>query len=240
MANSKAATARAPRKKPRETREKREKREARPPGAQTGETDVRARVLSSAMRVFAEKGFAAPSVEDLLRAAGISRRTFYLNYKGKEDVALELYRFGTMMLLDACERAAGEGKDTLEQLSRCVDAHLSTVGTFGRLVYVLGGEAHRPESPLYARRMQVHARIAALYEEIIVKQRGVRVDPFLTRTMVLALEAVPRMLFEDGDEGRAVTDAGVQRARRVMMRVLTAVLEGEGPNIAPIPTVDKS
>ena len=43
-------------------------------------------ILKGAAGVFAKRGVRAASVEDILKAAGISRRTFYRFYKNKEDV----------------------------------------------------------------------------------------------------------------------------------------------------------
>ena len=44
----------------------------------------------SARKVFAEKGYHATSVEDIIGHAGISRGTFYKYYKSKREVFGEL------------------------------------------------------------------------------------------------------------------------------------------------------
>src|SRR5690606_39152669 len=123
---------------------------------QLGELGARTRVLQGAANVFAEVGVRSASVEDILKAAGISRRTFYKLYDSKESVMMALYRMGTDNLLGACTIAVGEGKTPLERIEGCIDAHLRSAREFGRLVFVLGGEAHRHESLLHARRMEVH------------------------------------------------------------------------------------
>jgi hypothetical protein len=64
---------------------------------------------------------------------------------------------------------------------------------------------------------------------------GGRVDPLLLRGLVLGLEAVTRIVLTEGDEGRRVDDASIERARRVMARVASATLTGEGPRVAPMP-----
>jgi AcrR family transcriptional regulator len=50
----------------------------------------RAQILESALRVFAEKGYHAASVTDLVDAAGVARGTFYLYFDSKEAIFLEL------------------------------------------------------------------------------------------------------------------------------------------------------
>lgn len=212
--------------------ERRSKKRVRPgaSGVQLGEATVRAMVLQGAAEVFAERGVRMAAVEDLLKASGVSRRTFYRFYASKEDVMVVLYELGTEALLDACRRAVAEETDPLRRIARCIDAHLENARGLGRLVFVLGGEAQRQESALHARRMHVHDELVAL---LAGAHDGV--DPLVFRALVLALEGVTRITLEEGDEGRAVTDAGIARTRRVMMRLATSTLAGEGPGVAPMP-----
>ena len=48
--------------------------------------DPRLAVAGEALRLFAEKGYEATTVDDIAEAAGISRRTFFRQYRSKEDV----------------------------------------------------------------------------------------------------------------------------------------------------------
>lgn len=50
----------------------------------------RRQILHSARRVFSEKGYHAASVEDIIKAAGVSRGTFYKHFKSKREVFGEL------------------------------------------------------------------------------------------------------------------------------------------------------
>jgi AcrR family transcriptional regulator len=215
---------------------------ARAPGAtgvQLGEESVRALILQGAANVFAKRGVRAASVEDILKASGISRRTFYRFHQNKEEVLVALYRMGTDELLAACRAAVGQEADPLRQLQGCVDAHLRNASEFGRLMFVLGGEAQRHESPLHARRMHVHAELVSLLAASGAGQRGSakRVDPMLYRALLLSLEGVTRFVLEEGNEGRAVTEASIERARRVMMRIASAAIAGEGAGVTKLPTL---
>ena len=209
-----------PRKKPNRT------------GVQLGEPVVRGMIMLAAAKTFAERGYRAVSVEDLLAAANLSRRTFYKAFSSKDDVGLALYRFGTDALVDACRRALVEDADLLTRVLRCVDLHLNNAATRGRLIYVLGGEAHNPESPLFTVRMAVHERLV----EILQAARGEqKADPLFVRTLVLALEAMVRSVLAEGDEGRKVTDAQIARARKVMARIISGAIAGEGPLVTEMP-----
>ncbi|MFC7447577.1 TetR family transcriptional regulator [Rhodococcus daqingensis] len=46
----------------------------------------RLQVVSEALRLFSEKGYEATSVDEIAEAAGISRRTFFRQFRSKEDV----------------------------------------------------------------------------------------------------------------------------------------------------------
>jgi AcrR family transcriptional regulator len=208
---------------------------ARPPGVQLGADVASGMILAGGALTFAELGLRATSVENILKASNVSRRTFYQHFSGKEDVALVLYKIGTRRLVEACKRAMTEETEALRQCERCIDAHLESYEGFGRLVFVLGGDAQRPESPLHARRLWAHREMGALFATALRGALGKHVDPFIVRTLVLALEAIPRMLFEETDDGRTFDRAAVARARRVMRRIVTSVAYASGPGISPLP-----
>lgn len=199
-------------------------------GVQIGEAQARGMVMQGAAMVFYAKGARAASVEDILEAARISRRTFYRLYESKDDVLLALYKFGTDRLITECERVAKEKTDPIDIVTGFIEAHLRNAGQLGRMVFVLGGEASRQESILHPARMEAHAKLV----EILMATMPPH-DQLLTRGLVLALEGVVRMMLEECDEGRKVTPAALSRARRVMMRMATASIAGDGPQVAPIP-----
>jgi AcrR family transcriptional regulator len=199
---------------------------------QLGEASARAMFLRAAAVVFAERGVRAASVAQILAAAGISRRTFYRLYQSKEDVMDALYRTGTEGLLEECRIAVRAERDPLRRVARCIDVHLRNARHLGRLVWVLGGEAQHHESSLHARRLEVHAALASL---LAATSEAPPADPLLYRGLILALEGVTRIMLEEGNEGRNVTAASLERTRRVMLRIATATLAGKGSGVAPLP-----
>lgn len=194
---------------------------------------ARGMIVAGAARVFANKGLRDTSVEDLLEAANVSRRTFYRMFESKEAVALALYEFGTTGLIDGCKRAIASTRDPLEQFERCIDVHLSNARMMGRLVFVLGGEATRQESPLHARRMETHDVLVDLLRE--AHPDTAKLDPLLVRSTLFALEAVVRYVLAQSDEGRKVSPAAIERARKVILRFVTAGFAGSGPGVSELP-----
>jgi AcrR family transcriptional regulator len=81
--------------------------EARAATAQRRRARTRERLLSAAESVIAEKGVEAASIEELVRAAGVSRGTFYNYFPTTTDLLSELNR-----------RVAGSLRGRLEELAR--------------------------------------------------------------------------------------------------------------------------
>jgi len=65
------------------------RRPGRPPSS-TGGPGSRVRLLDAAARVFAERGFRAATVDQIVAAAELSKGTFYWNFATKEELFLAL------------------------------------------------------------------------------------------------------------------------------------------------------
>jgi AcrR family transcriptional regulator len=89
----------------------------------------RARLLEAVTRVVADRGYAAATVTDIVRAAGVSRSTFYELFEGKEACFLDAYRHGVAVLLERVRQAVHEagGAGWRAQLRAGVRAYLRTL-----------------------------------------------------------------------------------------------------------------
>ena len=149
-------------------------------------------ILDAAMQVFAERGLAGARVEDIAEAAGVSKGTVYLYFKGKEELFKEAVRRQVGRTLEGLAAAAPPG-DPTERLDRFVAAYWAHLRrpSFGRLYRLLLGELHQfPElSRFYAE--EVSGRILLLSNEIIAQgvERGVfrDVDPAVASRMMVGL-----------------------------------------------------
>jgi AcrR family transcriptional regulator len=66
------------------------KARGRPPASQRTAAESRAALLDAAATVFAAKGFRAATVDDVVRAARLSKGTFYWHFPSKDDLFLAL------------------------------------------------------------------------------------------------------------------------------------------------------
>ena len=54
----------------------------------SAETNARTRLLDAAMQVIREQGYSATSVDDICRAAGLTKGAFFHHFESKEDLAV--------------------------------------------------------------------------------------------------------------------------------------------------------
>ncbi|MFI9506588.1 TetR family transcriptional regulator [Nocardia sp. NPDC052566] len=107
-------------------------------------------VVDQALRLFAEKGYEATTVDEIAEAAGISRRTFFRQFRSKEDV---IFADHEAQLTQAAAYLAGAREDPWEAVCAAV------VQVFERFTQW---------REIAARRYQVVRRVPALREREIV------------------------------------------------------------------------
>jgi AcrR family transcriptional regulator len=189
------------------------------PGQVAG-LSTRSQILLGAARAFGERGYGDTSVEDVLRAAGVSRRTYYRHFRSKEDLFEQLYEAGTIMFLQSMHGAAALGREPLDKLGNCVEAYLRAPQTAGPIFHVMQLEATRPGSKLAARRQHTIEALIDMLDQGIREQTGRTVDRLLLRGLIAALENISLYVFTEtaGDE------AEIQRAKAVMLQLIRATL----------------
>lgn len=132
----------------------------------------RGRMLEAMAEAVAAKGYAAATVADVIGRAGVSRRTFYEQFRDKEACFLAAYETGVELLISAVRAVPVEGQDVLAGARARVRAYLETLASepaFARtfLIEVAGAGPATLE-----RREAVHDRFAALIREQITAARA--------------------------------------------------------------------
>jgi AcrR family transcriptional regulator len=100
-------------------------------------TRTRERLLAAAERVFARKGFAAASVEEIAEAAGYSIGALYSNFDGKQQILAEVLSRRTASRIAAAVRIIDDGitgtADPLEASGRLLAEVADHDGDFALL-----------------------------------------------------------------------------------------------------------
>lgn len=93
------------------------------------EEATRKRILLAAKGVFAEKGFHDASIDDVVRASGLSVGAIYTYFKGKDDLVQYACLDAINEAIDAVIADLRSGGSVREKLERAIDAWLDGFAT---------------------------------------------------------------------------------------------------------------
>lgn len=131
-------------------------------------------ILGAALDVFAEKGFARATMDEIAEAAGITKGTIYLYFKSKKDLLLEVIRAemeGFMALLPPPNAAAPADLEAhARMLGRAFLGALMAPAATKTLQVILSELRHLPE-------------LKRLYQEEALPRANAQVAGFLTAQM---------------------------------------------------------
>jgi AcrR family transcriptional regulator len=176
----------------------------------------RDRMLRAVAQTMAHKGYVATTVADVLRAAGVSRETFYEQFKSKEDCFAHALEAAARILLAGLSEAQGADGDPLDRLHRTLRVYLDTLAAeseFARLflveVYAAGPEA-------LARR----AAVQRAFVDLVIDGLGARTaeDRFACEAFVAATSSMvtTRLATNDVDGLRALHRPLLRLAGRLL------------------------
>ena len=86
--------------------------------------EKRERILQSAIKVFARKGFYNTRVSEIARTAGVADGTIYLYFKNKDDILISLFNDRIGKLNDEMERQLATLGSPSEKVKRIVSIQL--------------------------------------------------------------------------------------------------------------------
>lgn len=169
----------------------------REPGAAAAQR--RRRLLVGLAAAVQDKGLAATTIADIVAHAGVSKRTFYEEFRDKDDAFLALYDVATDGVIEAIRRAVADSDGTLEAAVRAataayfrvLDAEPSLSRAHHLDIFSLG------EKGLAARRAVLHryaTNLSAIFAERSVAGASAIAPTHLTALVgglnELALEAL--------------------------------------------------
>lgn len=135
------------------------------------EQDVRKQILMAAMAVFARKGFAKASMNDIVHESGLSKGGVYWHFKSKDELLKAIFdQFfeGQIAFLDAVLAREGSAGDRLLQLARRISTDLSAMADqFPSPLefYALAARDDRLQQALQKYFGSYYKRLAALVEQ---------------------------------------------------------------------------
>jgi AcrR family transcriptional regulator len=180
---------------------------------------VRLRILRGAAQVFGRLGFGATSVEAILAEARVSRRTFYKEFRSKEDVLRVLFESSVQRLLSAVRAASSGAAPAHARLEASIEAYVGVHSKAGALARVLLLEQFSPDSPLAAQRDAAMSAFSALIITALKREGRKAPDPILVRGVVAALNQIAVQMAAEYPDG----NWDIPRAKTAMLRVMLAL-----------------
>lgn len=181
-----------------------------------GRYDVES-LLAVAVEVFGERGYDGTSMDDLARAAGITKSSFYHHVKGKEELlrrSLDRALGGLFAALEAAEAGDGPAVTRLEGVLRGSVAVLVAELPHVRLLLRVRGNTETERSAL-ARRREFDHRVTALVAAAEAEgDLRAGADPALTARLLFGLiNSLTEWYRRGGELGEAaLADAVVELA----------------------------
>lgn len=125
---------------------------------------ARTQILIHAMSVFNQHGLEETSVQDLLNAANISRRTFYKYFTSKLDVLESIFVLASKVMLARFESELPGTRSRDELLDRFVHIYFDYQFSVGRIVGIMLEESLRSASPLAPHRQRLLDKVVVLLQ----------------------------------------------------------------------------
>lgn len=91
---------------------------------------MRLRLIESALRVFAEKGLDAASIDDVIAEAGVSRGTFYNYFRTDAELAAAVSEELTSEAIGHIEAAVGQLANPAERVARGLRLYLGAAAKY--------------------------------------------------------------------------------------------------------------
>ncbi|MFK0157348.1 TetR/AcrR family transcriptional regulator [Streptomyces sp. NPDC090493] len=181
-----------------------------------------------AVRLFAAQGVAATSGEQIARAAGVSERTLWRYFPGKES-CVEPLLTESVAAFRAVLRAWPPGVDLTEHLRAAYRPALdSSSGGDAEAVLTVIRLTHG-EPALRAVYLVLRERAEDTFAEVLAERAGGKADPLDVRMRAAAMSAVLKVATDDlarAVAGEGVTPEVLRRHREQLADALSPVTRG--------------
>ncbi|MGI9217730.1 MAG: TetR/AcrR family transcriptional regulator, partial [Hydrogenophaga sp.] len=147
----------------------------------------RTRLLQAMGSSAADRGFAATTIADIVREAGVSKRTFYEHFASKEACFLALYRGVSASALRTLSESVRPEKPWHHQIEAALNAYFAHLSAGPRLLRTLFVEVHHlGEEGAVVRREVMQHLADFLLQTVNVPGGDAATASALTPTMAMA------------------------------------------------------
>jgi AcrR family transcriptional regulator len=174
----------------------------------------RERLQRALAETMAVKGYARTSVADVLRAARVSRETFYEQFSGKEDCFMSVFEEAYSQLVSAAAVAGSEASGTpIDWFGRVLEAYLEALAEEPALARVFLIEVNAAGPEALRRRAELQQQLV----DALALRFGDPSQRFAIEALLAAISALVTARLATGDVAglRALHTPLVELARKV-------------------------
>jgi AcrR family transcriptional regulator len=175
-------------------------------------------ILTVAMRLFRERGYAGVSIDDIGEAAGIAGPSVYRHFRSKEAVLVAGFHRGYEQIVASAHKALASSNDPREALERLIDSYVQRAIQNADIVavYMTESRALPAELQLSARREQ-----RSYVDQWLDVLGGVRPDLSQPRARVM-IHSTIGLINAGGQNPMGLPE---QRLRQILSAMASSALE---------------
>jgi AcrR family transcriptional regulator len=181
---------------------------------ETVEESQRRRILDAIVELVARDGYAHTTVGEIAAQAGVSRSTFYEQFKSKEDCFRVAYDDVAARLIAAIREAAAPlGDDPPARLAAGIERYLDWSAEHPAAAATFVIEIHRAGPPALEQRSQMFQRFCE-----VISARRPDVRPAAVMALVTSIDAMAHECLRKGkaEQLREHLDDALYVARRLL------------------------
>jgi|tagenome__1003787_1003787.scaffolds.fasta_scaffold20057689_1 TetR/AcrR family transcriptional regulator len=184
---------------------------------------VRSRIVDAAERTFAREGYHGVTATRVIEEAGLTRTNFYRYFRNSDEPLRIVFDRVTTDLHALVAYGVAPIPHGPAQVVAGIDAYLTWSRRYRHLLPAMMADLHDPASPVSAIRAEALEAIVGLMSRTYEDSEWPVPSQTTLDIFVNALEYTCYRLYVDTDG----TDEDVARARRMMLRIATAILASE-------------
>lgn len=186
-------------------------------------SEHRHRLLEGLAQAVAEKGYADVTIADIVREAGVSRRTLYEHFAGKPQALIALFEAASHNALQVLRAAIDPERDWQAQVEQAMTAYLGCLAQNPVLLRTLFIDILGLGAPGLAARRRVNGEIARFMGSVI---NACQAAPVLDDDMAMAVVGgIHELVLQAIEQERLA--AALPELADLTGRLVRAVVQGE-------------
>lgn len=200
------------------------KAESKPKAGAKAEA-TRAQILSAAVALFSEHGFATATMREIAARAGVATGAAYYYFPSKDAIVLAFYEQAQTDLAPQLEQALATSKDLKQRLRAILECKLNYFSPSRRFLATLAAstDPSNPISPFSPETEHIRAQDVAFFEKTLTGSKTRIPDDlrgYVPRLLWMYQMGVILFWLHDNSEGQQRTQKLLEKSLGVVVRLI--------------------